>query len=452
MENQTKTASNEVSLRTLDIALIVIAVIVTAALIFITHKVSNSYAEMKQATEDYISWQESATDMKLGSAYLTDQARNFAMTANVKYLNNYFEEAYVTRRRGNAVAALRTELLDDTDAQELLQTSLSQSTELMVTELYTMRLVIDANGYNVKNYPETLQHTSIKWLDSLLTPEKKIELARSMLYEDEYIEKKAQIDDNVQTCIDMLVQKTAERQQNAIEEARYLLTTHSLLVGLLFALIAATAMLTAFLMIRPLYRAIGNINANKPISVGGARELRFLARAYNSVLAATQQRTKQLAYDATHDKLTGVYNRNGYEALREQMDYASSAILILDIDEFKKINDTYGHDAGDRILSRVSSVLALSFRADDPICRIGGDEFVVLMSNTGLRHKTLIRKKIQQINDTLQMPIGDLPPVSISVGVAFGESYTDGDDCFKAADEALYTVKNGDRRGVCFAS
>ena len=126
------------------------------------------------------------------------------------------------------------------------------------------------------------------------------------------------------------------------------------------------------------------------------------------------------------------------------------AMIICDVDSFKTVNDTYGHAVGDEILKKVASLLQKAFRSIDYVCRIGGDEFAVIMVDmtTDLTHT--IKEKIDMVNDLLSNPADGLPPVSLSVGVAFSDRQDPGESIFKDADHALYHVKQHGKHGCGF--
>lgn len=151
--------------------------------------------------------------------------------------------------------------------------------------------------------------------------------------------------------------------------------------------------------------------------------------------------------NASHDSLTKVYNRAGYEVLLSQLDLQTSCMILLDIDFFKEVNDTYGHETGDKILCKLANIALERFRADDRISRIGGDEFVVLMANAGRQQKDLVGSRIQQINAGLADTSDGLPAVSVSAGVAYGQDADSSIDLFNHADEALYETKRHGRKG-----
>jgi diguanylate cyclase (GGDEF)-like protein len=95
----------------------------------------------------------------------------------------------------------------------------------------------------------------------------------------------------------------------------------------------------------------------------------------------------------------------------------------------------------------VGEVLAYSFRSSDLVFRLGGDEFVVIMRDVDSSIRDVVTSKIDQANLMLQKPTGDLPPVSLSVGAAFGDRENPEGDIFKDADTALYRMKEGGRCG-----
>ena len=154
-----------------------------------------------------------------------------------------------------------------------------------------------------------------------------------------------------------------------------------------------------------------------------------------------------MSHEASHDALTGLFNRGAYDLLMESTDKQHMALILIDIDDFKGVNDTYGHTVGDRVLKRVADLMRASFRSVDILCRIGGDEFVVVMTRVNSSMSQLVHNKIGRMNDLLQHPTDDLPPVSLSVGVAFSDREKPQGDIFQDADTALYQVKEAGRRG-----
>ena len=175
----------------------------------------------------------------------------------------------------------------------------------------------------------------------------------------------------------------------------------------------------------------------------------FLALRDNSDEKRVLQREM---YKATHDSLTDLYNRAGYDVLLASIDLPSTLMIIVDGDEFKLINDEYGHEVGDRILQKIASSTKHHFRSDDVVCRYGGDEFVVMMGHATPAQFALVRDRIRRINDDLADTADGLPQTSVSAGCAHGAGASDGAELFEQADKALYDAKRNGRRNVAFFS
>jgi diguanylate cyclase (GGDEF)-like protein/PAS domain S-box-containing protein len=168
-------------------------------------------------------------------------------------------------------------------------------------------------------------------------------------------------------------------------------------------------------------------------------------------------RLSQVAWLASHDALTGLYNRHRFEEdlahrLSESRRYSTScAILLIDIDHFKLINDTYGHQAGDSVLTAIAEVLRKTTRESDVPARLGGDEFIVLLPHAGLDQAracaTKLFERVKQLSPTYQ---GWSLPVSISIGVAAYPQHGEvAEALISSADEALYRAKRGGRNQIC---
>ena len=163
---------------------------------------------------------------------------------------------------------------------------------------------------------------------------------------------------------------------------------------------------------------------------------------------------------ASVDDLTGLYNHRflvnslGQQvALAERMS-APLAILMLDIDHFKALNDTYGHHAGDLALSTFAQTVVSNVRRADVTARYGGEEFVVLMPDTSGREAFLVAEKIRLAVAETDVPLPDRNPVrlTVSIGVAaYPEDAGSAAELFSLADAALYQAKRTGRDRTCAA-
>jgi len=163
------------------------------------------------------------------------------------------------------------------------------------------------------------------------------------------------------------------------------------------------------------------------------------------------ERVKQLAY---LDGLTGIFNRRFFELrISEEIERASRfdtgmAVIMIDIDQFKRLNDEFGHLLGDEVLRQVSSIFHGQLRKIDVVCRYGGEEFAILLSQTSPEHAMAVAEKLRKMAESWQFP-GVPRPVTISAGVAnYAEHGSTRDDLVKAADAGLYAAKQAGRNCV----
>jgi diguanylate cyclase (GGDEF)-like protein len=324
------------------------------------------------------------------------------------------------------------------------------SNQLLEIEHSAMRLAAESYGYGPAALPEELRALKPSEAERALSPEKQRDEALNMLFDETYQNYKDEIRKNVSQSVEVLIGETHQQQRESSGRLLHLIhREEALIVGMLLLallLILSTALLVSY----PLRSYISHIRLDEELPEKGASELRFLARTYNQVREQNLRHSEQLRYDATHDALTGLFNRGVFEKLRSRLEGRDNALLIIDLDRFKEINDRYGHDIGDRALCCVSALLQENFRAEDYICRIGGDEFVVIMVNMNSSLRDLVEEKIRRINDTLKTPKDGLPPMSLSVGVAFGDRENPSGDIYKDADTALYRTKTQHRGGCEF--
>lgn len=159
-----------------------------------------------------------------------------------------------------------------------------------------------------------------------------------------------------------------------------------------------------------------------------------------------------IKHQAEHDPLTDLLNRGSYDRVFElyEKEHRDFALILIDVDTFKTVNDTYGHAVGDKILKKVAWLLTIIFRTIDYVCRIGGDEFAIIMVEMTSDLDYTITEKITEINRRLSNPDDGLPPVSLSVGVAFTDRQEPGKSQFTDADSALYYTKEHGKHGCTF--
>ncbi|QEW33935.1 diguanylate cyclase [Erwinia billingiae] len=184
-------------------------------------------------------------------------------------------------------------------------------------------------------------------------------------------------------------------------------------------------------------------------------ELNKLSGDFNSLLdelsdwqTHLQRENDSLAHQARHDALTGLPNRTAFEqALHTLMNNPQTAdrvaVLFIDVDRFKEVNDTYGHAAGDNVLTETAHRLRGRLRKDDLVARLGGDEFAVLLSGieNGEQAARMAENVIEAMREPIRLTDGKTVAQSLSIGVALAKNHRTGEAMIAQADAAMYHIK-----------
>lgn len=439
-----------IRISTLNLIMLGLSLIFFAGVLYTTFQIWQEYNEFIKITGSYVNWERAAHQMHIGSDTLTEQSRLYTQTREKKFLDNYFDEIKKAQNHQSTSEFLIKNNLHPIKSNNFQQVALL-SNALAATEIYAMRLAAEGAGEDISKLPGRLRSVRLTSQDKALTPNDKIQRAREMLFDKEYRERKANILRLLNEVIDRNLSQTRTQQlnQSAILE-EVLKEQRILLFGLCILNILTFAMII-LLIIKPLRHFLKSIKDNKQLAVIGGQELRCLAQTYNDIFIIKEKHDRMLKYRAEHDALTGLMNRSIFNSLSKILDDEKepTALLLVDVDKFKNINDTYGHEIGDQALKRVANLLTHSFRSEDLCIRMGGDEFAVVLRGEAPITEQRISSKVAYINKQLQNPEGDFPQLSISVGVAFSSSgFTD--SLYSHADQALYEVKNAGRCGCKF--
>lgn len=171
---------------------------------------------------------------------------------------------------------------------------------------------------------------------------------------------------------------------------------------------------------------------------------------------ALEQQTKELHTLTMIDPLTGLYNRRYAELMldKEWKDFVRTSstfsIISIDIDKFKSVNDDYGHDVGDLVLIHVASIMNKTIRQNDILCRMGGEEFIIICVDVHLSNILSLSEKIRKsIENTQPFHLNMNRQITISVGAStVSKSDTSWKDVYRHSDIALYKAKNNGRNRV----
>ena len=209
------------------------------------------------------------------------------------------------------------------------------------------------------------------------------------------------------------------------------------------------------LVTRPLLRLthavdeLGQGRTPQPIALDSPDELGRLANAFDAMVAELVQQRERLTTLAERDALTGLHNRHYFEAELARFFRGRArtghqgAVLIFDLDEFKYVNDTFGHFAGDAMLQRVAGETKALVRETDSLCRLGGDEFAVFMPHTALDGALVLAERIVRTVARMALEIGGRPlRLTASLGVAHYPDHGQGaEELVSHADMAMYQAK-----------
>jgi diguanylate cyclase (GGDEF)-like protein len=234
-----------------------------------------------------------------------------------------------------------------------------------------------------------------------------------------------------------------------------------MVVGLLVG-VGGLAYILSLVIVRPLERlregaaqvAAGDLDVNLPVMGGG--EVSYLTEIFNDMVRRLRESRQELERISVTDGLTGLVNRRRLmEALATEVQRAARTeqpciVLMIDVDHFKQFNDTYGHPAGDAVLTRVAAILRESIRAVDVAGRYGGEEFLLVLTDTTMAGALEVAERIRS---KLATEVFDGGRITVSVGAA---QYPDGGRTAEAlimsADLALYQAKKEGRDRVVQAT
>ena len=448
-ENRNDRTAGSISIRRMHLFMMGVAMLLAILLLYATNSVMTGYRILQRSTDQYIELQQDTQDMMAASDYLTDRVRCFVVTGNKKYVDDFFEEVNVTRRRDAALESMET-VLAGTETYRYLEEALWYSNNLLNIEHYAMRLAVEVYDLDVSEFPEEVQNVTIRPRHAWLNTDSKRDIAIDLVFNSEYEKYKTNIRRDVDLCSEALVQDARAGQQESSAHLLAVIRRLTACIVLLLLSVLFMVVLTARLIINPLNNGIQHIKKKELFPVAGSSEMRYLAQTYNDLYESSRKEQETLSYEASHDALTGLGNRAMFERVRNDCDPATTAMILIDIDYFKEVNDTYGHEAGDQLLKRAAKVFRAGFRSEDCVCRIGGDEFAVLMMHSGTHLRALVQRKIELAQAQLKDEENGVPGVTISVGVAFPDRDDPTEDIYQDADTALYKVKNAGRNGLAF--
>ncbi|MBQ9061627.1 MAG: GGDEF domain-containing protein [Eubacterium sp.] len=425
---------------------LLVVVFGTMTLVSLNH-LHSGLGSMQATTEEYIESQQAVSSMREASDFLTMQSREYVVNGDPVNLRAYLEEINETKRRDNALEVLAKYQPEGTAYQQLM-TAVESSNALAEVEMYAMRMTSEGYEMSETELENYFPDTELTDEDRALSLEEKKAKAISMMFDENYTEMKHVIMNNSYSSLEELIGMTRDRQVTSYEATTGQVTRVVRVTIMILLVALAMLIINTLLVLTPMTRSVSYIRKHEPLPLKGVAEYVYLADAYNQMLERTAEHQEKLSYEASHDELTDLYNRKMFEEMRLELVDKGIAMLLIDVDYFKSINDTYGHGVGDDVLKNVAAILAHSFRMEDYVSRIGGDEFAVIMRHMDSSLQHVVEAKIRHVREVLAATEG-LPAVTLSIGVAFSEK-GNREDVYHKADLALYDVKDRGRNGYAF--
>jgi len=441
-------ATRGVSISLVNLFFTILTALVFCFILIISNNVKNRFDAVNEALDKFIVCQQSSAKIREAADYLTDQARLFVITHKHEYADAYIKELQETRRQAQAMEELESVCSKSDLALQRLKIALEQAQGLMDMEMYAMRLVFEVIG-NVK-MPDQIAEISIADKDKGAGKVKLQETAVNNLFGDGYLIYKMRINVNCQLTVTAIEQQIKKELNVNADELGHNIGRLRVLFLILLLVNVFIFVAFGYLVLVPLSKFKMAIERDEKLNVIGSLEFKSLAESYNEIYEIKAQNEKSLLKKAEYDGLTGILNRRAFDQICKTSAEKRQkiALLLIDMDNFKGINDTYGHLGGDNALKTLAKALSETFRETDYVARVGGDEFAAILPDCEPAAKDAIRRKVAAINARLSEM--DEKPVSVSVGVAFS-SCGFNKELYDKADKALYAVKEKGKRGceVC---
>jgi len=323
-------------------------------------------------------------------------------------------------------------------------------------ELYSL---VDDNPRQLSHPQKINKKIKLKFTELQTT----IELAQAKQYEKALHLVKADDGKQYMDHIRLLIGEFIHTEELLLEKRKNGYKEHKTTIMTLLYVEIAVIVLLAFIIFVILHKSFFEpfkilIEATNTIEKGKALNLKniipqdemgYLLTSFYSMSEKIMQREKSLTYTAQHDELTSLPNRvKLYENIESSIHHADTTqtqtfILFMDLDKFKEVNDTLGHEAGDVLLKEVASRFQSVLREDDSLYRIGGDEFLIIVQYiTSIKQ---VQRIINKILSTTKEPViynENTLQISVSIGVSSYPKDADSKEyLIKTADVAMYTAK-----------
>ena len=438
-----------ISLRVVYIWIVIAALVITGLMFYATFSLTASFRSLTDATEKQIALDKATHELMDASDYLTERVKRFTVSGDMRFLNEYFTEAFETNRREDAIQKMSTDP-GISDALAQLQEAMDESVKLMDREFYAMRLVLAAKGSS--EIPQELANVVLSDEDRALSPEDQMRRATQMVLDDAYYELKDSIRTDMKESLDAIEAVTRSAESSAFDNVRKVINFVRVVIIIQIIGTLVLVWLTIRLGINPILKAVDAIKADRPIRETGATEFRYLARTYNNMTVQLSRENELLKEASQTDALTGIRNRLGLRNDYDSYQDREVTVMLLDLDSFKMINDVYGHEEGDRVLSETGRLLADTFEKEH-CYRYGGDEFLVIFPDLP---EADFKEKLDLLMDKRPVLDREGAPTPVGYSVGYVHSIVDEKhdlrDLFAEADQKMYQIKRDRQRAAALSN
>ena len=430
----------KISLRIVNY-IFIFAIIVCCSLLAINTIRTNSYnKKIMDISEAYIEYTDTANQLELGSDILTEQARLFAETGDIGYLNAYFEESNISKHRDVAIQKL--DALPHVNAEENLKKAMDESLKLMEREYYAMRLTSVAYKIPEEVLPDEIRSVTLTEDDLALSSDEMKQKARILLFDRTYQNTKRQIKRNVNAFIDGIMRiSMSENKDISGKLKRNLFLQFIFILLVLFIIILIAVLVNSFIII-PMIRLSKNIKKNLAINMPSyLLEMQALNESYNNLRNHNNELMDKLTLMAHKDALTGIGSRFAYNKYVDNIVNKEIPVLlfVFDVNNLRSTNNNEGHIQGDKLLmDSARSIKNVFGKYDYENCfRVGGDEFVAFIENEPESRAHYYLTKFAE-----ETKINN---VELSVGYAYTDNITGESikNMFNKADADMYKAKYG---------
>ena len=429
-----------ISIKTFGIIMIVVAFIMAFILQLSIHDIKEASNQTQESTNIYIDGELALLAARNDSDSMIERIRSFVSTGNKEFLDDYINNLKDSEARAIAYEETTRKLNNTASYTHLLSAS-GRIDEMIRLEMHSLKLAISGYGIDEKEYLDVLDLPELSEEEKQLNDAEKIFKANDLLLNDEYQKIRSSFVKDIDLCLKELTEITGRSREENYRIIANLQNRQRIEVTISLILVIFDVLTFWIFIARPLIKNTRHIDQDELLEVKGLEEAQIMADAYNRMFERIEKDKEKLSYEASHDSLTGLFNRNAYNFYMKELDGKSFCFILLDVDDFKGFNDTYGHDMGDRVLQKISRVLSNNVRSEDLVFRLGGDEFAILLQGAEKDSVKVIETKMEKIMNDLLAKDDRTPEIRISLGATFSSGELDAEKVYKEADLALYKAK-----------